>query len=88
MTTTTTTMTVSPSYDRASEWSSTIGSEGYYNMAKFSLAFDTALLPFTSMAMKMKAMKAVVEEEVPKKAVRKMKAKKAAAKPKKTAARK
>jgi len=35
MTTTTTTMTVSPSYDRASEWSSTIGSEGYYNMAKF-----------------------------------------------------
>ena len=40
------------------------------------------------MAMKMKAMKAVVEEEVPKKAARKMKAKKAAAKPKKAAARK
>ena len=40
------------------------------------------------MAMKMKAMKAVVEEEVPRKAVRKMKAKKAAAKPKKAAARK
>jgi len=40
------------------------------------------------MAMKMKAKKAVVEEEVPKKAVRKMKAKKAAAKPKKVAARK